>query len=158
MQTTNRLVCVVKSVLVSASSHFAISMVMLREGCWVDGCAIVHQDTELSHTYHISLFLLPSVLFFLFHKRSQLFRSSSCFLPFLHPSCSLQSSPLSPLLGELHVLPSSESLLLLNSASPLFSCCVCFYLALLVSSRGPMPFTWEPSSPSFAAQCLAVPT
>lgn len=65
---------------------------------------------------------------------------------------------LSPLLGELHVVPSSESIC---SSPPPPPPQLCFllsspvasssYLALLLFSRRFMPFMWEPSSPSLAA-------
>lgn len=90
-------------------------MVMLQEGCWWDCCTIFHQDTELSHTYLISLSLFlfsfcvvfPQVL----APSSQAIPSRR-FLPFFHPSgihvCFfffLIPTSLSLLLSELRTVP-----------------------------------------------------
>lgn len=172
-QNENRYFCdALKSVLSSDLSHFVISMVMLREGLWGDCCTIFHQYTELSHTYHISLFLFPSVL-----SLSPTNARSSSQL-FLHVSSAHSSIPLafmfafiptslSLLLGELHTVsfPLCRVHLLLSclpflSSSPLspfLSGCVFFYLTLLFC-RGFMPFTWEPFYPFLRALSSAVPT
>lgn len=85
-----------------------IAMVMLMGRC----CTIFHQDTELSHTYHISLLLFRSVLPLLPPQTL-----APLLQLFLHVSSSHSSIPLaftfaviptfvSLLLGELHTVSS----------------------------------------------------
>ena len=155
-------------------------MVMLRGDWWGDCCTIFHQDTELSHTYHISLSscflsvlsLSPtnarSSSSLLFHISSSHYSIPLTFTLALIPtSLSLPLGELctvsSPLCG-VHLVLSGLPLplLLTPSSSPLLSGCFCFvfflsYLALLLF-RGFMPFTWEPFYPSLRALRSAVPT
>lgn len=123
-----------KSVPLSDFSHFVISMVMPRECCWGDCCTIFHQDTELSHTYHISL--------------SSCFPLCCLFLPralapllslFLHIAASHSSIPLAFMFA---FIPTSLSLLLgeLHTVAFPLVCCV----HLLVS---PFFFSSSPLSP-----------
>lgn len=156
-----------KSVLGFASSHFAIAMVIPRGGCWVDCCTMYHQDTELSHTYHIYNIALPVALCGDSsqhkHKHTQPLAPLLLFLhvassPSFHPSCLLFIlTSLSLMLHKLHIASFSWVHLLLNS--PLFS-------APVVSSSSPSSspvdsclfFTWEPCSPSLTALRCTVPT